>query len=231
MEIYRREIKYIISKKQYSDMVRYMDNFLDKDEHSRDKPYTVNSVYFDSINNIDFYEKMAGLPNRKKIRLRYYNDDESYYRLEKKEKFNDNQIKKGFEIKKEDALEVTEGRYECLHDYFGLSSHALEIYMILTQGLYRPVVKVAYDRIAYTHSLYDTRVTFDSNIRKKEGLIRLKHDEKEYNSVDSDQAVLEVKFSGKCPQFITDCLRHFELEQNSYSKYCSSRIQYYTFNY
>lgn len=231
MDIHRQEIKYIISKSQSETIIKRMDNFFNRDIYSKDKPYLITSLYFDSVNNIDFYEKLAGVPNRKKIRLRYYNNDNSYYRLEMKEKHNIFQNKKGIEIKERDALDISNGNYGCLKNYFDDNNYSSELYSIMTQGMYKPVANIAYNRLAYTFYLYDTRITFDSDIRKKEGIVRLHHEDFEYERIDPNIVILEVKFSGKCPGIVSDMLSAFNLDQNSYSKYLSGRIQYYNFNY
>ena len=152
-----------------------------------------------------------------------YNDGKSLCKLEKKEKINDNQQKQSLIITKEEASDITKGRYQVLKKYESFSSFATEIYTILANGFYRPSVLIDYDRYAFYHPLFDTRITLDHNIRKKEGSIDLDIEHGAMNPVDPELAVLEIKYTGKAMGFISEILKKYGLEQSAYSKYCSSR--------
>ena len=49
--------------------------------------YMIRSMYFDSINDDDYYEKLSGEVNRKKIRLRIYDKEGELVKLEIKQKY------------------------------------------------------------------------------------------------------------------------------------------------
>ncbi len=60
---------------------------MERDPHARpDGTYTVHSLYFDDWRDTALREKIDGLPRREKFRIRYYNGDLSFIRLEKKSK-------------------------------------------------------------------------------------------------------------------------------------------------
>lgn len=48
--------------------------------------YKIRSIYFDHYHDKALQEKLMGINNREKFRIRYYNDDVSFIRLEKKSK-------------------------------------------------------------------------------------------------------------------------------------------------
>ncbi|NLB18282.1 MAG: VTC domain-containing protein, partial [Syntrophomonadaceae bacterium] len=50
--------------------------------------YKIRSLYFDNYADKAVTEKLSGLSRREKFRLRYYNDDPFFIRLEKKAKSN-----------------------------------------------------------------------------------------------------------------------------------------------
>ena len=101
----------------------------------------------------------------------------------------------------------------------------------MAQGQYRPVVQVAYDRLAYRYPMYDTRITLDSNVRASESNMDLFSSEIRYTPVMRENVVLEVKYSGKMMGFLSAMLSQFHLTQGTYSKYCAGRQAYYDFNY
>ena len=63
----RKEIKYIVPLDKALAVGEQLDRLLQRDEHCMDGPYLVRSLYFDSVNQIDFAEKLAGVMDRKKV--------------------------------------------------------------------------------------------------------------------------------------------------------------------
>ena len=84
----RSEYKYYMP---YTDAYRLMtrvSEIMVPDEYSLNGSYRVKSLYFDSVDNQDYFEKMSGYQERKKIRLRIYDEDSAYAKLEMKAKIN-----------------------------------------------------------------------------------------------------------------------------------------------
>lgn len=231
LSAYRKEIKYVIPLAKIPALKRCMDHLMTRDNYCIKDAYRIRSVYFESINNIDFAQKLAGIDVRKKVRLRTYNGDESVCKLELKQKKGDLQHKQSLILSKEDAEALSKGHYEILTRYFPNSETAVKAYQIMRQGCYRPVVMVEYDRLVYQYPLYDTRVTLDMGIRSTEANLDIFSPEVNYTPIMCETAVLEIKYSGKCMGFLKDALGQFDLTQSSYSKYCSGRKVYYDFNY
>ena len=227
--VYRREIKYIIPLSEVYDIKNKLDCALNKDSHYDDKPYKVRSLYFDSLGNRDFHDKLAGVENRRKFRLRIYGQDESVCKLEKKEKMGILQSKKSLFLNRDDAELCSKGEFEVLKKYFSESPFAVSAYSELTMNCYKPACLVEYDRCAYIHPLYDTRVTLDMNIRSEEVNLGLFSNIKGI-SVENKIAILEYKYSGEPVDYISQLLSSFGLEQSSYSKYCNGRSLYYSLN-
>jgi hypothetical protein len=68
----RKEIKFLLSKKQKQDFLSLIDRYLKADEYGDKGKYQLMSLYYDSPEK-DFYrEKKMRLPHRKKLRLRRY---------------------------------------------------------------------------------------------------------------------------------------------------------------
>ena len=227
----RKEIKYIVPLGKALAIREQLDRLLQIDEHCADGPYLVRSLYFDSANQIDFAEKLAGVINRKKVRLRIYDKDASLCKLEIKQKTDDRQQKLSLIISASDAAEISHGNIKVLKKYFDTSATSLKAYGIMAQGLYRPVAQIAYDRLAYKYSMCDTRITLDMNVRSSESNLDIFSPDVRYVPIMREDAVLEVKYSGKLMGFLSALLAQFHLTQGTFSKYCAGRPIFYDFNY
>lgn len=227
----RKEIKYIVPLGRALAIGEQLDRLLQRDEHCADGPYLVRSLYFDSANQIDFAEKLAGVINRKKVRLRSYDKEASLCKLEIKQKTDDRQQKLSLMISASDAAEISHGNITVLKKYFDTSETSLKAYGIMAQGLYRPVAQIAYDRLAYKYPMYDTRITLDMNVRSSESNLDLFSPDVRYTPIMREDAVLEVKYSGKPMGFLSALFAQFHLTQGTFSKYCAGRPVYSDFNF
>lgn len=233
MELFslRKEIKYVLSLERALLIRRQLDKLLLKDSHCLDGAYSVRSLYFDTIYNKDFSDKVSGIERRKKIRLRIYNDDISLCKLEIKQKEDDLQQKLSCTISMADAQMLMHSNYSILKKYFDSGKTAVKAYSIMMQEHYKPVVQIKYDRIAYKYPMYDTRITLDMDIRACESNMDIFSQNIGFIPIMPEMVVLEVKYNGKFMGFISDLLSQYNLTQNSYSKYCSGRLIYCDFNY
>ena len=83
MNRYRHEYKYIINKMEEDILIMQASGFLEKDCHAAlDGAYTVRSLYFDDYEDSCLMENENGSDLRAKFRMRYYNKDWDYVRLE-----------------------------------------------------------------------------------------------------------------------------------------------------
>lgn len=69
------EYKHIINNGDYLALKSRLNIIMNKDEHIIDGKYKIRSIYFDDLNDQAYKDKINGLSNRSKYRLRYYNDD------------------------------------------------------------------------------------------------------------------------------------------------------------
>lgn len=226
----RQEYKFVLPIELALLIKGDIERIMQLDSHSPVGGYIINSLYFDSINNIDFATKLSGTEIRKKIRLRTY-DGSNIYKIEIKQKMGNLQQKESVLIDTEDAKSLTSGDYTVLMKYFDKTDSAKKIYKTLEMGCYTPVNYVQYQRIAFVNPFCDTRVTFDSNIKASEVDFTFFEDNKTLIPIMDDRVVLEVKFSGKLLGYISDILAKYNITQSSYSKYCSGRQLFYDFNY
>lgn len=222
MIVNRRELKYLINDYDYYHLNNIFKNMLVEDPYNNEYGYNVRSLYFDSINNNDFYDKINGEEIRKKIRLRIYDTNSKIVNLEIKRKININQIKESTQISKDDAISLINKDYQVLLKYN--NSTAQSAYNIMTLGQYQPVVLIEYNRRAYKHTENNIRVTLDSDIRANETNFNLFSDKVVMLPVfDYYHAILEVKYNGELFCWISEILKNRSSIRQSLSKYCSSR--------
>lgn len=221
LSVLRSELKYWISYGDSLLLQAELNKLLMPDDYSRDGFYRVKSLYFDSINHIDFTEKMDGVESRKKIRLRLYDEDAQTVKLECKQKTGALQHKESLLINRAEAMQYMEG------DYSGLLERpeetAWRLYSDMTLGCYRPVAIIEYDRCAYLYGEYNTRITIDRNVRSSELCLDLFEKEIPWIYTIDDQVILEVKFNGKLIEPIKRILAKYHLTNVSVSKYGSGR--------
>lgn len=231
LSVFRNEKKYLVPYRNAVAIRGKLDEILARDEHSETAGYMVRSLYFDSINNIDYKTKLAGVQRRKKIRIRSYSPDAEKCKLEMKEKDGDLQHKVSLWIAREDAQELSKLNYSALTKYFDESQDAVLIYTTMVMGGYRPVVLVEYDRSAYIYPVYNTRITVDMNLRSSESNLDLFCDRPVYTVLMKEDVILEVKYNQRLVRFLSDILRRYHLTQCSVSKYCMGRKIFHDFEF
>lgn len=222
LQVYRSERKYMLSLSTALLVQEELAKLLEPDPYSRDGSYTVRSLYFDSIDDNDFYEKDAGVRYRKKIRLRVYGPDDKKAKLELKAKDGDAQHKESLIVTRQEAAYLQEGDYSFLLDKG--DDLSLRLYTIMTLGVYRPVALIEYDRRAFVYQEFNTRITFDTRVRTSEFDMDVFEKNPAFVNVLEDEVVLEVKYDGKLFKPISGLLKKYNITNTSYSKYGSGRL-------
>lgn len=218
----RRELKFAISEWDYHQLQTQLSELLTPDPHNGVEGYTIRSVYFDSLFSADYYAKMDGEEERKKIRLRIYHPDDQEVKLEIKRKMNISQRKETVTISREDAKSLINCDYSVLLNYD--NPVAQTAYNIMTVEQYVPKVMVDYRRKAFIHQENKIRVTLDSDIRSNEFDFNLFSKEVYCTPVyDHWHALLEIKYDGDFFQWISGALVTHDSVYQSLSKYCVGR--------
>lgn len=204
---YRHELKFILSESQAEILKYRLSMIMDVDTNSvnEDNTYFIRSLYFDDVYNTAYYEKVDGLEKRAKYRIRIYNLDDSFIRLERKEKDRDLTHKEQVKLTKEECIDIINGNY----DNFDLSKDGLIKDFIMKYKLnqIKPDVIVDYKRLAYTYPVEDTRVTFDEDIRSGRFNCDLfDKDILSYEVLEPKEVVLEVKFNNGIPSHIASVI-------------------------
>ena len=217
---YRHELKYTITKKDAEILKQRLALLMDIDSNG-ENGYFIRSLYVDTPYSSAYYEKLNGVLYRKKYRIRIYNHNNSFIRLEKKLKHNNMTSKDQTRITKELCQNIIEGKsFEFKSNDKLLNEFLLEI---KTKGL-KPSIIVDYYRMAFTYPVSDVRVTFDYNIKSG----RYNYDIFDENIVsepviENNLLVLEVKFNEVLPEAIAIILKTIPTCRQAFSKFAACR--------
>lgn len=217
LKTFRHEFKYVM---EYSEMLKLREKLDEVLTLDRGGNYMVRSLYFDTFDDDDYYAKQNGEMIRKKLRLRIYDVDSDYAKMEIKGKYDIHQLKESLVIKRDDAKKIINGDYSAL--LLMDSDLAKRIYVMLNSG-YRPKVIIEYDRIAYM-STTTTRITFDFNIKKSNDFNNFYNKDINYFDLSGkNEVVLEVKFDRFLEPYISKILSKYTSRYQSVSKYVLGR--------
>lgn len=220
---YRHELKFKISNNAAKVLKQKLSLILDKDKfgYYKDGSYLIRSLYFDDRDSSSYYEKMDGVLYRKKYRIRMYNEDESFIRLEKKMKHNNYTAKEQILISKDIYSKILDGKLDEIDEAKGLLLEFINDCKV--KGLI-PSIIVEYHRLAFTYPISDVRITFDSNIQS--GLYNYDLFNTSYPRFDvlePGYQVLEVKFNEVLPLHIANILNDIPSCREAVSKFAICR--------
>lgn len=221
-EVYRQEKKFFMTLTAMKSLAARLDQVMIQDAHNGARGYRIRSLYFDTLDEQDYMEKVDGIELRRKIRLRIYDPAADFAMLEMKQKQGAYQKKRSLRLKRDDALALTEGRYDSLLHYS--DPFAAECYGLMHMRCYRPKTIVEYLRKAYIAKENKIRITFDSEIRATETAFELFSPHLNlYPVLDPFNGVLEVKYNGFLLSYIKALVNGADRSELSVSKYCLAR--------
>ncbi len=222
MKINRHELKFIISPSIAKLLQIQLSSIMDLDSNSKNKNHTykIRSLYFDNDSSDAYYEKLNGVLHREKYRIRYYDDDDSFIRLECKVKHDNMTSKEQMTITREICDKIIIGEIEDIKSA-GLLERFLNDMKI---NHLRPSVIVDYTRLAFTYPVSDVRITFDSRVKSGRYQYELFDFElPTYEVLEENEVVLEVKFNEVLPEAISLILGAVPMYRQAVSKFALCR--------
>ena len=219
---FRHEWKHEIS---YCDMVvlrQRLRAVMQQDAHAVDGKYFIRSLYFDNAADKALREKLDGVNDREKFRIRFYNHDPSLIHLEKKCKRNGLGSKASADLTAAEAQSIVDGDVE----WMKTADRPLvrELYAKMqSQGL-RPKTIVDYTREPFIFGPGNVRVTLDYDIRT--GLRCTDFLDPGCVTIPAGDApiILEVKWDEFLPAVIRDIVQLEARHTSAFSKYAICRI-------
>lgn len=219
---YRSELKHYINIADCMELRSKLRHIAKLDPNAlQDGRYKIRSLYFDNYDDKAVTDKLSGQSRREKFRLRYYNDDISFIRLEKKSKMNKGCYKQSDMITAEQCAAITAGNYECLKSpdipLF------MELYTKMNYQNLRPKIIVDYMREAYIYTAGNVRITIDNDIRSSNNISEFLNCK--IPTIPSANAIiLEIKFDGFMPDIIRNIVQLNDRHVTEFSKYVVSRL-------
>ena len=104
----REEKKFLISIEEFRNKSHYLDGLMIQDEHNGIDGYVIRSLYFDTVYDDDFFEKLEGIETRRKIRLRIYDPKQEFAMLEMKQKQGPSQLKRSLKMRLDQGQRIVE---------------------------------------------------------------------------------------------------------------------------
>ena len=188
-----------------------------------DGKYKIRSLYFETPNDKVLKEKLYGVNDREKFRIRYYNDDYSFIKLEKKTKVNGLGNKLSAPLTREECEKIIAGDIAWMRDSkYGL---ILELYSKMKFQQLRPKTIVDYLREPFVYKPGNVRITIDSEIKTGINSKDLFSEKLPSARINNEEVmILEVKYDEFLPDVIRNMIQTKNRKSTAFSKYAVSRI-------
>lgn len=216
---YRHEYKYLISRRSAELLKLRLPHVMQRDSHAGETgQYTIRSLYFDDLAFGAFDEKVSGVDNRTKFRIRCYNYEDKIFKLEKKEKKGHLTRKTAQKVTRADVVAMQQDpRQRCPDSHAELTE---ELRLLCVDKGARPVVLVDYDRTPFVSVYGNTRITLDENLRTLPYTADIFAPAGPAVPVmEPDQVILEVKFDDFLPGHLAACLADIPKAPMAISKF------------
>lgn len=206
----------MINLRQKLSLVAY------RDIHASDGCYDIRSLYFDNLYDKALIEKLDGVNKREKYRIRYYNGNTSFIKLEKKSKFNGLCCKQCEIITAEKVKALLNGDIGWMIN--SESSLLCELYQKINNEVLRPKTIVDYKREAYTYPAGNVRITIDYEIKTGIYCRDFLNPDCVMLPVAGNTIILEVKWDEFLPDIIKNVIQLGNRRLGAFSKYAACRI-------
>ena len=220
---YRTELKLRVSMADYALLRTRLRYLMSLDPHSDENGiYLIRSLYFDNLQDKALREKLDGVDIREKFRIRVYNGDESFIRLEKKSKRGGLGNKRSAVLTPEEAQSILASDWQAI----GRMRDPLVLELaakMKSEGL-RPRTLVQYRREAYVYPAGNVRVTFDTDLRTGLFSTDLFAEDLPMITPLESVALLEIKYDAFLPGHLAWLLQLGDRHTAAFSKYAACRI-------
>ena len=219
---FRNEWKHEITPSDMITLRARLRTVAKPESHGTNGTYDIRSLYFDDQFDTALREKINGVNMREKFRIRYYENDTSFIRLEKKSKINGLCNKQQVRLYAEEVERILSGDTEWMRtDERELVG---ELYYKMKSCGLRPKTIVDYRRDAFVFPAGNVRVTLDYNIRTGLQSIDFLNPSSVTVPATDNTIILEVKWDEYLPDIIRDAVNLEGRRSSAFSKYAACRI-------
>ena len=219
---YRHEWKHILNRADLIVLRQRLRAIMESDPHTIDGRYQIRSLYFDNPKDKALREKIDGVNRREKFRIRMYNHDSSFIRLEKKSKQNGLGTKFSADLTAEEVYKITDGDL----DWMLTSDRVLlqELYCKMRYQGIRPRTIVDYTREPFIFRPGNVRITLDYDIRTGLNCTDFLNPRAITIPAGDAPILMEVKWDAFLPSIIRDAVSIPDRRVGSFSKYAQCRV-------
>lgn len=220
----RHELKFYISNSDYIANKFVLQKLMKRDEYQKsDEGYFIRSLYFDDLHDSSVEEKLDGTEYRDKFRLRIYDFDQDWVKLERKRKNNNYVEKATFKLTRDEAQKLINGDVDWLGGYD--SKTARSLYANFKTRHLRPASIVDYYREAYILDYNQIRITFDRRLSVNDHDFRLfSKDIITPQLLPDNVTIMEIKYGNFLPPWFKDLMHLNNGYSAAISKYTQSRL-------
>lgn len=220
---FRHEWKHEINNSDMIAIRRTMCAVARPDPHAVNGTYNIRSLYFDNPADKALREKLDGVNQREKFRIRYYNYDTSLIHLEKKSKLGGLCSKQSTTLTYEESQAIVKGNLEWMRD---CRARPLlqELYCKMVIQELKPKTIVDYTREPFIYAPGNVRITLDYNIRTGLSCTDFLNPDCITIPAGDSPIILEVKWDAFLPSIIRDAVQISGRHQTAFSKYAACRI-------
>lgn len=220
----RFEYKYLVPESVRKLMEDTVNQYMVLDSYCAGMPesrYSIRSVYFDDLKFSCYHEKIDGLLNRRKFRVRAYGANTTTIFLEEKGRRNAFSYKQRVVIPPGLYGPVLRTDWKTMLDLAPGDSRVWQCFIGAgMRAALRPTARVDYMRRAYVNnSGYRFRVTFDGELRAVQSA-DLHDSGVRSRPVHPGMTVVEIKFESQIPLWFIRLVEANNLQRLSISKYC-----------
>ena len=219
---FRNEWKHEITPSDMITLRARLRTVAKPESHGTNGTYDIRSLYFDDQFDTALREKINGVNMREKFRIRYYENDTSFIRLEKKSKINGLCNKQQVRLYAEEVERILSGDTEWMRT--DERELVKELYSKMKSRGLRPKTIVDYRRDAFVFPAGNVRVTLDYNIRTGIQSIDFLNPSSVTVPATDNTIILEVKWDEYLPDIIRDAVTLEGRQSSAFSKYAACRI-------
>lgn len=225
-------MKFVISAAQREALMEKVGPHLRADANADETAYyPIVSLYYDTPERDCYWEKVRGLSNRRKFRVRVYGSLDGKLPptvfIEVKHKADGRGVKRRARLPLDEALRVGEGKWPTIELDYATKRVVTEIIDdLVIRRSFAPTMLMRYERRAYAavDPESDLRITYDTGIAYRlDNLVPVPDDRRfdPKNQLHPEgTSVLEVKISGCIPYWLSRMIAETGCLLASHSKYC-----------
>ena len=212
----RYELKYLVTKKQKTQIMEAMEPYMCPDEFGRS---TIRNIYYDTSDSLLIRRSLEKPVYKEKLRVRSYSraTADSTVFIELKKKYESVVYKRRVSVTEAEAMNYL-NRGETM-EFHNQITEEIDYFRKMYPGL-RPAVFLSYEREAfYGKEDRELRITFDENILWRDNECTLRADIYGTPVLEPGYSLMEIKVAQAIPMWLVRALSQARVYQTSISKY------------